>query len=249
MDQYQVVINCRSENLISPQLLGSLTTQTHPCQIKKLESPHHPIRISNIRDHNALYFFFDEDVELPHDRYIENVAQYFAKNPQVLFASGKYLSSKNTNYLARCYNSLVTTWMMIHQRDHLLTCQNAPGGVWIISGKVIDLLQDWEEPDFWAGEDTYTIRWLQKKGVVTYYSSEADVLHRPRSHVIHFAKRAFRQGLMRTKKSLQSPERKIHWRHSLHHFSHWPGWMTHQLFVELGALYSLISSIIAKKTP
>ncbi len=251
MDQYQVIINCRDRNSISPRLLQSLTKQTLYCQIKIFESHQFPKRLSLIENPKSLYFFFDEDVVLPQSDYLEKLAQLFHQHTHLQFLTGAYLSSKRAPYLTRCYNSLIRHWMMITPTKdrNLSACHNAPGGIWIVSGQLKNLLSDWKEPEFWAGEDTYSLRWLQEKGVSLFFSPLANIIHESRSQFLHFVRRAFLQGRSRAQFSLCHPERKIVWPVMRTHIYHWPGWFAHQLCVELGALYNLTLSVIVRKIP
>lgn len=246
MDQKPIVVlNCRSLETLLPSLQSSLQSQTQDYELKILESKNCPSRLSQITEENKIYFFFDEDINLPTKDYLKSAVELFQNNPDLLILGGKYLPHKNQNYLAKSYNNLIEFWLMKKNKNtELNPCQNLPGGVWLVSGKVKNYLQNWQEPTHWAGEDTFSIRWLQNKGVQTYHHSAADVFHFPQSQLFYYCRRAFLQGRARSKLNLKSDYKNTNWSLLWKNWAYWPGWALHQAFVELGSL-----SIKAKRTP
>jgi len=249
----KVILNCRSSDSIRPELKIALQGQISSFDLTLLQSSTCPNRLSQIQNQNDLYFFFDEDIELPSQNYLECVRMIFQKNPQLQVLGGKYLSpSVAIPYLSRCYNSLIELWLFAeNQKDAEvpMLCQNLPGGAWIVSGSVKKFLDDWKEPMTWAGEDTFSIRWLQKNGIEIYHHPAADVFHYPRSQFFYFCKRAFLQGQARAKFQLKSEYKKINLKVFLKYKIHWPGWALHQFFVEFGCFFSNVKSLIARKKP
>lgn len=247
----KVVLNCRSAKSILPALQKALQGQSISFELCVVESSSCPSRLSQINE-NRLHFFFDEDTELPHSRYLEAVTKIFDENPELLFMGGKYLSYANQPYLAKAYNSQIEFWLSLQgseKKQGLIPCQNLPGGAWIVSGKIKKHLEDWAEPKAWAGEDTFAIRWLQKKKIQIFYHAAADVLHDPRSDLLHFCKRAFLQGKAREKFNLRSQRPATSWSFLWENRNFWAGWSLHQLCVELGSLFAKIQSLNAKTTP
>lgn len=247
----KVILNCRSAESLLPALQKALQDQMHSIELKLLESRSYPSRLSQIDEEDRIYFFFDEDVELPSMHYLKKVDKLFKNNPDLLVLGGRYLPHVKQSYLSNSYNTQIELWLFrqLGLKNGLIPCQNLPGGVWIISGRVKKHLHDWKEPEIWAGEDTYSIRWLQKKGIQSFYHEAADVIHHPRSHFFHFCKRAFLQGKAREKLSLRSQYNAISWNLIWKHKLYWPGWALHQAFVEMGSFLFLIKSLIAKMTP
>lgn len=246
----KVILNCRSPKTVLPALQKALQEQIHPFELELLPSTTCPSRLSQIENENKIYFFFDEDVNLPSPDHLEKITSLFKKNPQLLFLGGKYLTHPNQSYLAKCYNTQIELWLFTQSENNngLVPCQNLPGGAWIISGKIKKHLQDWKEPEAWAGEDTFSIRWLQKKGIQTFHHTNADVLHYPRSHFTYFCKRAYLQGRARELFDLKSQKKmslKLIWKYRMY----WPGWALHQFFVEAGSFLFKIESLTAKTTP
>lgn len=240
-----VILNCRSKETLLPSLLSSLKNQTQDFDLKILESKKCPSRLSQITDEKRIYFFFDEDIELPSTRYLESLTHFFQHNPEVLVLGGKYLPHEKQNYLAKSYNTQIEFWLMKQNKtEDLSICQNLPGGVWIISGKIKNQLRNWQEPQHWAGEDTFSIRWLQNKGIQTFHHTLADVFHYPQSQLFYFCRRAFLQGRARSRLDLKSDYQNINWDLIWKHKAYWPGWALHQFFVEIGSL-----STTAKRTP
>lgn len=247
----KVILNCRSSETLLPSLRESLQSQTHPFDLHLLQSTISPNRLCQIVDENHVYFFFDEDVELPTADYLKNLMHLFRQNQNLLFLGGCYLTHPQQPYLAKCYNTQIESWLLHQpqQNNGLVTCQNLPGGVWIISGQVKKHLHDWVEPRTWAGEDTFSIRWLQKKGIETFYHPYADVFHHPRSHLFHFCRRAYLQGRAREAFKLKSHYGRLNWNLIWKYRLYWPGWILHQLFVELGSLLFKIKSFKARTRP
>jgi hypothetical protein len=249
----KVILNSRALDSIRPELRKTLLAQNQPFDLIQLQSQIYPNRLSQIKNENELYFFFDEDIELPTEDYIKSVRELFLSNPQLLVLGGKYVSPPTLqNYLSRCYNTQIEFWLFLENRTRskgLIPCQNLPGGSWIISGAIKKYLDDWVEPQFWAGEDTFSIRWLQKKGIPSFYHSSADVLHYPRSDFRYFCRRAFLQGKSRYNFDLKSKRKKINWNLLWKYKLYWPGWVLHQLFVEIGSVFTATKSLIARKIP
>ncbi len=251
MDQKPlIIVNCRSQETLRNELQTSLRLQNIKFELQIIESNRCPSRLGQITDEDKIYFFFDEDIELPKPDYLKNILDIFSKNSDLLFLGGKYLSDSSQSYLAKSYNSQIELWMSAPDPNQMLTiCQNIPGGVWIISGKIKKYLVDWLEPIDWAGEDTFSIRWLQKKGVKTYYHMAADVFHFPRTPFFYFCQRAFLQGYAREKLFLKTKYQKINWNFIWNHKIFWAGWGLHQFFVEVGCLSFKIKSFKPKITP
>ena len=247
----KVILNCRSSETLLPALQKALQDQMQSIELKLHQSTTCPSRLSHIDEEDRLYFFFDEDVELPTIDYLEQITQLFKLNPELQILGGRYLPHPLQPYLAKSYNTQIEFWLFQDEinQSGLVACQNLPGGVWIISGQVKKYLQDWKEPLTWAGEDTFSIRWLQKKGLKTFYHSSADVFHYPRSEIVHFCKRAYLQGRARQHYKLKTPYRKINWNLIWKYRTYWAGWLLHQTFVELGSLVFKIKSFKAKMTP
>lgn len=247
----KVILNCRSSETLLPALQTALQDQMHSYELQLLQSVTCPSRLSQITEEDRIYFFFDEDVELPSIDYLKKITQLFESNPDLHVLGGRYLPHPKQPYLAKSYNTQIEFWLFQNemQKSGLVSCQNLPGGVWIISGKVKRYLNDWQEPHTWAGEDTYSIRWLQKKGVKTFYHSSADVFHYPRSEIFHYCKRAFLQGRAREHYKLKSSYRAINWKLIWKYRTYWAGWLLHQAFVEAGSLLFKIESLKARITP
>lgn len=242
----EVVINCKHRSSIHPDLLPSLENQSCPYRLKIIESSISPTRLSQVQDPETIYIFLDQDVVLPHADYLKELAHYCQTSSSQYFFTGAYLSHPEIPYLAHCYNSQVNSWILasdIHQTSSV--CENAPGGIWIVSGKIFPYLTGWAEPEFWAGEDTYTIRWLQARGISIQYTPLADLYHYPLSGSWHFLRRAFKQGIARRRYNLGSKRLKINWKFHFRHYFYWPGWSIHQLCVALGS----IRSFMAKNRP
>lgn len=249
----RVILNCRSSSSLHAGLVESLEQQTCPHERITVANENFPSRISQIQDPHSLYVFLDEDVSLPHPRYLEEMRKLFQESADLLFLAGAYMSPDSSSYLQRCYNSLVTHWIQADPPapTGFARCLNAPGGAWIVSGRILNHLTNWIEPKFWGGEDTWTLRQLQQQGVNIFHHPSANVFHRPRSEWLHFLRRAYRQGQSRTALKLSTPAtaKRLKWSFILRHSSHWPGWMTHQFFVEAGAMSHLALSRMARKIP
>ncbi|MFN8791880.1 MAG: glycosyltransferase family 2 protein [Bdellovibrionales bacterium] len=249
----QVILNCRTRSSLQTGLVESLQQQTCPHEQVIVPNQDFPSRISQIQDPRDLYVFLDEDVLLPHAHYLEEIREIFQESSDLLFLTGAYMSPDSSSYLQRCYNSLVTHWIHADSPNQqgFARCLNAPGGAWIVSGKILSHLSNWVEPTFWGGEDTWTLRQLQQMGVDIFYHPSANVYHRPRSEWLHFLRRAYRQGQSRTAWNLSTPTpiKRLKWSFILRHSSHWPGWMTHHFFVEAGSMSHFALSRMARKIP
>lgn len=238
----EVVINCRTQREIHPELLASLKKQTEPFHLQILESANFPTRLSNIQDQDSIYVFLDQDVVLPHQDFLRQLKSYVKSNPEKLFLTGAYLSDPSITYLGHCYNSQVNSWILtanVHKESGV--CENAPGGIWVVSGKILPYLSGWVEPQFWAGEDTFAARWLQAKGIKLYYTPLADIYHYPKCELAYFLKRAFKQGQARKQHGLVSQKYRMNWKFHLKNSLYWPGWSLHQFFVMVGSIRSLMA--------
>lgn len=242
----EVVINCKSHNEIHPELLDGLKSQSLKHNLQIFESSHFPTRLRHVQNPESLYVFLDQDVVLPHVDFLKRISEYCNDQTGHFFFTGAYLSHPESTYLVRCYNSQVNSWILAEDvHNNPSTCENAPGGIWIVSGKILPQISDWIEPKFWAGEDTFTVRWLQSRGLNVHYTPLADVYHYPKCDWFYFLKRAFKQGIARRQYNLTSRNRKLNWKFHLRNSQYWPGWTLHQLFVILGS----IKSLMAKNNP
>lgn len=148
-----------------------------------------------------LVIFLDGDCKLPDPRFLYRCQNFFANNPHIQVAGGRYLNSTTSKYWDRAYNFLCSLWLGEPGITH-----NLLGGCLIINKSSLRL-SDYKEPDFWGGEDTYFIRSLQKAGHICYFSESLSVIHCKGGSLLKWIHRGFRHGYNGAMHNLFSPKR------------------------------------------
>lgn len=181
--------------------------------------------------------FLDEDVELPHSRYLIDLLSLVESKNFCGVVGGTYQNAEGASYRTRAYNSICSNWVRrglgVPTTKKMRQTINVLGGVFCAPKAIFEKI-DFIHSPVWGGEDTFLFRKLTEIEVPLYYCSDLDVIHNDKGSILKWMRRAYLHGLHKAQFNLDSIVFNFEWRLVRDIAAYFPYYLLHFFGVYVG---------------